>query len=214
MLRAAAVRFGARCRVNGSCTSSLAALTFDDGPDTQLDRFLAALSNAQVRATFFVVGEQVDRDPGRLRQTVAAGHEVGVHAYRHLRYPLRHPRDAMDDLRRAISVIEDASGTSPSIFRPPYGLFSRVVSNEASRLGLEKVLWSRWGPDWQPKSTPQSVLRGIGCPQGGDIVLLHDSDRYAVEGSWRNALEAIPSIVDRAGESGIRFRPLGELLRI
>jgi peptidoglycan/xylan/chitin deacetylase (PgdA/CDA1 family) len=188
------------------------ALTFDDGPDRGLDAFLGLLEGAGARATFFAVGEQVERDPGRLEEIVACGHEVAVHCYRHRNHLRLTPRQVVEDMRRAGAIIEDAAQRPARLFRPPYGVFNLASWLEAGRQGWERVLWARWGRDWEERSTPRSIAGEIGLPEPGDILLLHDSDRYATPGSWRNTLGALPVILERLDAKRLLARPVGELL--
>ncbi len=187
-------------------------LTFDDGPDRSLGAFLAALEYAGARATFFVTGEQVEREPSRVAELIAAGHEVGVHGYRHRIHLRLAPWQVIDDLRRGRAIIEDATGRSARCFRPPHGLFSLCSWREAGRQGWARVLWSRAGNDWEGRATPRSIADRIGTPVAGDILLLHDSDRYSAPGSWRNTLGALPLIFERLNAAGLVARPVGELL--
>ncbi len=103
--------------------SGSVTLTFDDGPHRHgTPAVLRALAAEAISATFFLVGEQVVRDPGLAAEVVAAGHEVGLHCYRH-RLPLRlSPREVVDDLRAA--AIESATGRCPVLYRPPDGVFN------------------------------------------------------------------------------------------
>jgi peptidoglycan/xylan/chitin deacetylase (PgdA/CDA1 family) len=188
------------------------ALTFDDGPDRGLDAFLGLLEEAEARATFFVVGEQVARDPGRLEEIVSCGHEVAIHCHRHRNHLRLSPRQVVEDMRRAGGIIEEALGRPAGLFRPPHGVFNLASWLEAGRQGWERVLWTRWGKDWEGRSTPRSIADEIGRPEPGDILLLHDSDRYATPGSWRNTLGALPIILERLGAERLRARPVGELL--
>lgn len=127
LLGAMAAPFGAWTRIpavtGGSPTVLMTdvGLTFDDGPDHHTPYFLEALESYGIKATFFVVGEQVENSPEILGHIVTTGHGVGVHCYRHLPYPRRHDTDAMDDLGRACSIIEEAGGLRPRVFRPPTG---------------------------------------------------------------------------------------------
>jgi peptidoglycan/xylan/chitin deacetylase (PgdA/CDA1 family) len=174
-----------------------AALTFDDGPDRCLEFFLSALHAHGATATFFVMGEQIAEDPGRAREILAAGHDIGIHANRHrsqLRLP---PWSVLDDLHRAKVIIEDATGRELRRFRPPYGTASLPAFLEAKKQGWEMVLWSRWGRDWETNATPESIANLIGEPNPGEILLLHDSDRYSAPNSWRRTLAALPLILDR-----------------
>jgi peptidoglycan/xylan/chitin deacetylase (PgdA/CDA1 family) len=188
------------------------ALTFDDGPDEGLERFLGLLEEARARATFFVVGEQVECAAGRLEEIVACGHEVGVHCYRHRNHLRLTPRQITEDMRRAKECIEDVSGHSIRLFRPPYGIFNLASWREAGRQGWERVLWARWGKDWEQRATPYSIANEIGRPEAGDVLLLHDSDRYSAPGSWQNTLGALPIILERLSARELRILPVGELL--
>jgi peptidoglycan-N-acetylglucosamine deacetylase len=188
------------------------ALTFDDGPDRGLDAFLDLLEEARARATFFVSGEQVERDPSKLREIVSRGHEVGVHCYRHRNHLLLTPAEVAEDMRRARNVIEEAAGRPTRFFRPPYGNFSLASWLEAGRQGWERVLWTRNGLDYAAGATPQSIVDNIGWPVAGDILLLHDSDRYGKPGSWHITLEALPIILERIGTLGLQACSVGELL--
>jgi peptidoglycan-N-acetylglucosamine deacetylase len=192
------------------------ALTFDDGPGYQLDALLELLDRAEARATFFVVGEQVERAPGRLREIVSCGHEVAVHCHRHRDHLLLTPRQAIEDMRRARGVIEEAAGRSMTLFRPPYGHFTLASLLEAGRQGWERVLWTHDGRDWDARATPQSIADNIGWPKAGDVFLLHDSDRYFSDpppGSEHNTLRALPFILERASTVGLQVRSVGELLQ-
>ncbi len=188
------------------------ALTFDDGPDVALDQFLMLLDRAGARATFFLVGEQVVLRPTAPTAIIAAGHEVAVHGYTHRGHLRRAPWEVADDLRRARAVIEETAQTEMRLFRPPYGLFSLGSWMESSRLGWSRVLWSRWGRDWEAGATPQHIVDCIGFPQPGDILLLHDSDRYSAPGSWKNTLAALPAIIERVCQAGLAIRSVRDLL--
>jgi peptidoglycan/xylan/chitin deacetylase (PgdA/CDA1 family) len=190
------------------------ALTFDDGPDIGLDGFLDVLEVAGAHATFFVVGEQVERAPSRLKEIIYRSHEVGVHCYRHRNHLRLTPRQTVEDMRRARSVIEEAAERPVHLFRPPYGIFNAASWLEASHQGWERVLWSRWGRDWRAGATPHSVVEEIGLPQAGDVLLLHDSDRYAAPGSWRATRDALPIIMERIFDLGLQACSVGELLSV
>jgi peptidoglycan/xylan/chitin deacetylase (PgdA/CDA1 family) len=199
--------------VTNTPSTNAVALTFDDGPDIQLERFLELLDKHNARATFFLIGEQVQRRPDAPALIRKAGHEIGVHGMTHVSHLRRTPNDLARDLRRAKQVIEDAGGEPAPLYRPPYGVFSLGSWRECTKQHWERVLWSRWGKDWEETGTPRGIADNIGQPVAGDILLLHDSDRYSAPNSWKNTLGALPIVLDRIAQAGLVARPVGELLR-
>ncbi|MCU1587860.1 MAG: polysaccharide deacetylase family protein [Frankiales bacterium] len=185
-------------RLNGSGRPGHVALTFDDGPDAQsTPHFLEVLSRYDVRATFFLLGEMCERYPSMATRLVDEGHEVAVHSWDH-RNHLRHtPRRTREQLARTVDIIERQTGRRPAHFRPPYGALTTADLVAARGLGLQTVLWTAWGKDWQRTSTPASVLAQVqdGAVDGG-TVLLHDSDCTSEPGSWRATLGALPQLID------------------
>ena len=180
------------------------ALTFDDGPHREgTPAVLRELERAGATATFFLVGEQVEKLPELAAEIAAAGHEIGIHGYRHVLLLRRSPRALRDDFARAAAVIGEATGRAPTVYRPPYGIFSVPALRLVRRLDWSPVLWSRWGRDWERRATAASIARraarGLG---GGDVVLLHDADHYSSAGSWRKTAAALPSVLAAISQTG------------
>jgi peptidoglycan/xylan/chitin deacetylase (PgdA/CDA1 family) len=180
------------------------ALTFDDGPHPRgTPSVLEVLRCAGATATFFLVGEQVERYPAHAAEIVAAGHEVGLHGHRHWPHVLRSPRALADDLDRGIAAVEDAIGRTTTWYRPPYGVFTPASLALARRRGRRPVLWSRWGKDWGARATPEAIAARATANLGaGDVVLLHDADHYSSEGSWSRTAAALPAILESVAELG------------
>ena len=186
------------------------ALTFDDGPDPlSTPRFLKLLEARGVKATFFLLGFMLERDPGLGREIAAAGHEVAVHGYLHRPMVLRTPAATRDDLRRAHGLVADATGTSPRWYRPPYGIATTSALRNARALGMQPVLWTSWGADWRASATGTSVFDTVTRNlRGGGTVLLHDSDCTAAPASWTSTLSALPRLLDHCEEHGWKVGPL------
>lgn len=183
------------------------ALTFDDGPHQRgTPAVLEELARRGAIATFFLVGEQVERQPTLAAEIAAAGHTIGIHGHRHALLLRRSPRAVHDDLLRARDVIGSATGTDPWLYRPPYGVFSGPALLIVRRLGWQPLLWSRWGKDWEAGATPEGiaarVTRGLG---EGDVVLLHDADHYSSRDSWRRTVSALPIVFEAAAEARLPF---------
>ena len=171
------------------------ALSFDDGPHPEgTPAVLDALGD--VRATFFLAGEQVERYPGVAAEISARGHLVALHCHRH-RVQLRLSERAIrDDLQRGVAAIGEATGAAPTIHRPPLGIYSPAGLRVTRELGLQPLLWSRWGKDWRRWTTPERIAkRATRELQDGDVILLHDADHYSSKGSWRRTVAALPAIL-------------------
>jgi peptidoglycan/xylan/chitin deacetylase (PgdA/CDA1 family) len=179
------------------------AITFDDGPHPEgTPAVLELLAQARVSATFYLVGEQVERRPALAAEIAAAGHEIGIHGYRHTLLLRRRPGALRDDLDRAAAVIGEASGRQSLSYRPPYGVFS-LAGLGLARERWSPLLWTRWGRDWERKATAESIARLATRDLGPrDVVLLHDADFYSVEGSWRRTVAALPAVLDQASATG------------
>jgi peptidoglycan-N-acetylglucosamine deacetylase len=188
------------------------ALTFDDGPDPRgTPLFLGELARLGCRATFFVLGELLERHPSLGRRIVAEGHEIAVHGWRHRCALLSRPGLVTAELRRAADVAREVTGVEPAWYRPPYGVFSAEALIAARRCGLRPVLWTAWGRDWTATASPASVLAELSPGlRGGATLLLHDSDHSSAPSSWRSALGALPEVVARCRGRGLRVGPLRE----
>jgi peptidoglycan/xylan/chitin deacetylase (PgdA/CDA1 family) len=180
------------------------AITFDDGPHPDgTPAVLRELERVGARATFFLVGEQVERWPAVAAEIHAAGHEVAIHGYRHVLLLRRSPRALRADLERAADVIATATGVEPRLYRPPYGVFSAPALVLVRRLGWQPLLWSRWGKDWPARATPAQIAgRATKGLTGGDVVLLHDADHYSSADSWRRTVASLPSILAASAATG------------
>lgn len=182
------------------------ALTFDDGPHPEGTRaILEILAAHDARATFFVVGEQVERHPGLCEEIAAAGHSIGVHGYRHRNQLRLTPRRFAADLDRALETLGAFTGEGPALYRPPYGIFSAAGLRIVRSRSLRSVLWSRWGHDWRARIRPESIAaEATEDLDQGDVILLHDADHYNAPDSWRRTAAALPSICERIEALGLR----------
>jgi peptidoglycan/xylan/chitin deacetylase (PgdA/CDA1 family) len=188
------------------------ALTFDDGPDPDgTPAILDALDAAGIRATFFLVGEQLMRNHAIAREAAARGHELALHGYEHVEHDSLRPQAARDDLARALGAFEAATGRRPRFFRPPYGRFSEASYDACRHLGLEPVYWSTWGMDWEPIPGERVADLATRDLADGDVVLLHDSTRYGHRADCSSTVVAVAAIGARAAELGLRVDSLGAL---
>jgi peptidoglycan/xylan/chitin deacetylase (PgdA/CDA1 family) len=182
------------------------ALTFDDGPHAQgTPAVLELLAGAGVHATFFLVGEQIERNPSLSREIVSAGHRIGLHCHRHRNLLRLAPRQVRTDIDRAQAAIEDATGLSPQLYRPPYGVLNASALRLANARGWRTLLWSHWGRDWERRATPESIAARVTAgADDGSVLLLHDADDYSAPGSWRRTVAALPQVLSTLAERGLR----------
>jgi len=169
-------------------------LTFDDGPHPEgTPAVLEALGSR--KATFFMIGEQVERFPSLAAEVAAAGHEIGLHGYRHRNQMRVTPRWLAEDLERGSAAIARATGSAPRLYRPPYGIFT--PAGLALTRGYDRLMWSKWGRDWRASITPAEIARlATRDLADGDVILLHDADWYSAPGSHRRTAAALPQILE------------------
>lgn len=176
------------------------ALTFDDGPSPEVTpRILDLLSQAEVRATFFVLGERAERSPGLIRRIVAEGHTLALHSWDHAELVLPAARTIRRSLRRSLAVLP--SGRVHH-FRPPYGFKSLILPFLVSRLGLDLVGWSLDSRDYAACTSEAISRRVLSRVRPRDIVLLHDGPANAL------TADALPAILDGLARSGCTVVPL------
>ncbi len=180
------------------------ALTFDDGPHALgTPAVLDVLAASGTSATFFLVGEQVLRNPSLAAEIAAAGHTIGLHCHRHRNLLRLAPFQVREDVARAVVAIEDATGVCPRLYRPPYGILNATALRLARQAGRRTLLWTHWGRDWRARATPSSIAAELCDGVGeGSVLLLHDADDYSAPGSWRNTAAALPRVLDALSERG------------
>lgn len=156
-----------------------AVLTFDDGPDPEnTPRLLDLLGTYGVKAMFFVVGEQVARQPALVQRIVAEGHRIGNHSWSHPWLVRLSRRRIEEEIERCQRAVEDAAGVSPRYVRPPYGQRDFRVNRVFRERGLTPVLWSRNLRDYHG-SRAEVLAKRLGRVQPGEVVLCHDGDPLA-----------------------------------
>jgi peptidoglycan-N-acetylglucosamine deacetylase len=181
------------------------ALTFDDGPHPQgTPAVLEILAREGVSATFFLVGEQVRRDPALVGEIVAAGHGIGLHCDRHRNLLRLAPWQVRADIAHAQDAIEQASARAIGLYRPPYGVLNASALRIARANGWRTLLWTHFGKDWEARATPESIATRVTRGAGeGSVLLLHDADDYSAPGSWRRTAAALPRVLATLAERGL-----------
>lgn len=204
--------------------SPVAALTFDDGPDPDFTpRILEVLDAYSVTATFFSLGHNAAQHPRLLREVVAAGHEIGSHGWKHLNLSQTTAEETRREIVQGTELVEDHAEARVRAFRPPYGRFNEIAVRLLAERQQDMYVWSvtRGELAWQE---PWRVARHvIESTRPGDIVDLHDGigrgtfqreEEFAQKLIRRRKVEvdALPRILEDAGDAGIRFATVSDLM--
>jgi peptidoglycan/xylan/chitin deacetylase (PgdA/CDA1 family) len=153
------------------------ALTFDDGPNpVWTPRILAALAQANVRATFCLIGRQAEQYPALVRAIVAGGHTLCNHTWDHdERLNHRSEADILKEMSKSQAAITAASGgVAPQFFRAPGGAWSPQVELLARRLHMTPLKWTVDPRDWARPGPGHIIGAVMARLRPGGIVLLHD----------------------------------------
>jgi peptidoglycan-N-acetylglucosamine deacetylase len=180
-----------------SAETPAVALTIDDGPDPEVTpEALAVLAEHRVAATFFCVGERIDRHPQLARRIVEQGHTIGNHSYRHShRFSLMGPRALTTEVQRAQETIRTATGQTAQFFRAPAGLRNVFLEPVLARAGLQLVSWTRRGFDTVNAKPARVLARLTRDLAGGDILLLHDGHAARTPTGRPVLLEVLPPLL-------------------
>lgn len=183
------------------------ALTFDDGPGPEGEEIIRLLGAAGVRATFFVVGRELQARPEVGRALVAAGHELGNHTYDHRRMVFVPPATVAEQVERTDAQIRAAGHRGPIHFRPPTGKKLLALPRYLAARGRTTVMWDL-EPDSGRRPDPDALVREVlERVRPGSIVLLHPWYE-----SGRATRDALPALIAGLRAAGYRFVTVDELL--
>lgn len=181
------------------------AITFDDGPGPATDAVLDILSAEGVKATFFVLGENVLRHPGAVRRAYAEGHAIGFHGWSHARLHGARVEDVETQLERLRDSLEALGVRAAPLLRTPHGFKSAAVFRAASRRGLEVWAWSRGVWDTARPAPGRLVRRSTRFARSGMVLLLHDGRGGEPVPDVSAMTAALPAIIRGLRDRGFRF---------
>jgi peptidoglycan/xylan/chitin deacetylase (PgdA/CDA1 family) len=190
---------------HGRRDSGCAALTFDDGPGPSTPAVLDALAREGARATFFVLGRQVERHPEVVRRMVAEGHQVASHGYDHGILIFRGPGHVAEQLRRTEAAVEDACGADvmTRLFRAPHGFRGPLTWAAARHRGYGMAGWTTGVWDSADPGAELIAARVERTLAPGCVVLLHDADGWSPERARAQTAAALPRICRAARDRGL-----------
>jgi peptidoglycan/xylan/chitin deacetylase (PgdA/CDA1 family) len=202
-----------RTFVRAKDASRQIALTYDDGPnDPWTLRLLDVLSRHQVRATFFLIGRFVEQRPDIARELASAGHLIGNHTYSHPNLIFCSRTEVERQIVECDRALRDAIGDHSNLFRPPFGGRRPQVLKSVRRAGLEPIMWSVTGWDWNATSTEQIEKKVGSHVASGDVVLLHDGGHTHMGADRSFTVEATDRLISRFKQEGYRFVTIPEMM--
>lgn len=164
------------CRRKGD-RKKIVSLTFDDGVSSPMtEKVLAMLREQDVKATFFLVGQKVEKDPQTARRIVEEGHLVGSHSWSHdWRVNFRGSRAHSDEINRSREAIRKAAGVTPRYYRPPVGITTPHLAKAVNHSGVAVIGWSVRSFDTVGKVSRERIAnRVLRKVRPGSVILLHD----------------------------------------
>lgn len=183
------------------------ALTFDDGPSADVTpRVLDILKQYDAKATFFMLGSQVDYHPEIAKLVVDAGHEIGNHTEQHQDLTKLGPDGIRKEIQSTSDKINNITGTRPYLVRPPYGAYNEHIKNDAANYGNSIILWSVDSLDWKSRNADaiNDEIQQQLTP--GSIVLMHDIHPTTAD--------ALPKLLETLQQEGYQFVTVSQLLKI
>lgn len=178
------------------------AITFDDGPRASTTkRLLDGLKERGIRATFFLVGENIEGNEDVVRQMHKDGHIIGNHTYTHVELAKLSHAAAINEINKTNALIEEITGEKVVYIRPPCGSWSERLVYEVD---MTPVFWSVDPKDWCTSNAAQVISRVIDNVHDGDIILFHDI--------YDSSVTAALEVIDRLIAQGYVFVTIDDIL--
>jgi len=174
-------------------------LTFDDGPTTEITNWtLDVLKQFDAKATFFCVGDNIDKHPQVFQNIIDHGHVFGNHTHNHI-------KGWKSSTQTYLNNIEDASKLMPTkLFRPPYGQITPKQGKNLIKLGYHIIMWNVLSLDWDSTVSKESCLSNvINNTQSGSIIVFHDSEKAS-----KNMKYALPKVLEHFSSKGYVFKSI------
>src|SRR5690625_344690 len=194
-----------QARIEAKENHKYIALTFDDGPGPETTTsILETLKQYDAKATFFMLGKNVEQYPEIAKQVADEGHEIANHTVTHANLDAVNTDRIRQEMTESTQQIEQATGKKPMLFRPPYGNYNETVISIAQELNQTIALWSLDTNDWEHRNANATVEIATNNAKPGSIILMHDIHQTTAD--------ALPQIMQRLSSEGYEFVTVSELL--
>lgn len=181
-------------------------LTFDDGPNPHTTaRLLEVLAEEHVPASFFVIGNEVEKHPDLVEKIAKGGHTIGNHSYNHNFLPGLSTKLIEKEIHRTNDLIEDISGVHTKFFRPPYGIIDSRGAYFLKEAAMTIVYWGCVSEDWRPVGSSTVTKRVLRKLEAGTLIVLHEGSEIADQ-----TIESTRAIIHNAKAQGYTFKTLAD----
>ncbi|MEH7082369.1 polysaccharide deacetylase family protein [Neobacillus drentensis] len=187
------------------------AITFDDGPNPiYTPQVLEIFSESVGKATFFMIGEQMKKNPEVVKQVAALGHEIGNHTFTHPKLSLLSIAECLEEIEQNEKLIEELAGQKPVVFRPPYFDYNQDTVSLLNQKGYPMIgainLEAR---DWEQPGVMHILEKSRERIQNGSILIFHDG-----YGDRSQTIEAVRKLVSELTSQGYQLVTVSELLEL
>ena len=179
-------------------------LTFDDGPTPEITEWvLEELKKHNVKATFFCIGNNIQKHPELFQKVINEGHVIGNHTYDHMNGWKTETKTYLENIRLCEKQIQKSliENLQSKIFRPPYGKIKTAQAKIVRRLGYKIIMWDVLSADFDQTTTPEKCLENvISNVKSGSVIVFHDSIKAS-----HNLKYALPETLNFLKEKGFLF---------
>jgi len=186
-------------------TDNTVYLTFDDGPTPEVTEWaLGVLREHGIKATFFCIGNNIEKHPDILQKAIDDGHTIANHTFNHLNGWKTGNAQYFGNVEACEKSIERRTGYKPVLFRPPYGKIKAAQAKWVRERGYSIIMWDVLSADFDQTITPEKCLQNvIRNTTSGSIIIFHDSVK-----AFQNLQYALPKAIENLKERGFRFEKL------
>ncbi len=177
-------------------------LTFDDGPIPEVTEWvLDILKNENIKATFFCIGDNIQKHPEVFKRILNEGHAIGNHTFNHLNGWKTNSSNYIENFKKCELEIQKTNTQNIKLFRPPYGKISPFQAKEILNKNYKIIMWDVLSYDFDTKISPQKCLNNvIENTESGSIIVFHDSLK-----AKQNLRYALPKAIQQLKEKGFEF---------
>ena len=178
------------------------ALTFDDGPNPEYtEKLLDGLKDREVKATFFLLGNQVELYPDIVKRMHEEGHLIGNHSYDHVNLGALCESEACTQIKKTNDAIYKVTGEYPEYLRPPFGSVKNKLDED---MNMIVTLWDIDTRDWEVQNVASIESKVLGKAKDGEIILMHDA--------YATSVTAALDLIDKMKQDGYEFVTVDELI--